>query len=114
MKAALEECNHRAGAAADVEHLLAWPKACLIKKRLSRCIPADPAARVSAFQFGTTSATTPHSCVVRAVSGCGFSRNASALPAPGGKDSIARHNASGEIPNIVEGRTLGRHNHTGK
>jgi len=79
---ALEECSQRAGAAADFEHLLAWPKACLIKKRLSRCITADPAARLSSFPFGTTSATTPHSCAVRAVSGCGFSRNASALPAP--------------------------------
>src|SRR5216683_3319366 len=33
---------------------------------------------------------------------------------PGSKNSIAWHNASGEVRNIVEGRTLGCHNHTGK
>src|SRR5437879_664142 len=38
--------------------------------------------RLSALPFGTTSLTTPHSCAVRAVSGCGFSKNASARPAP--------------------------------
>src|SRR5437879_10101356 len=33
---------------------------------------------------------------------------------PDSKNSIAWHNASGEVRNIVEGRTLGCHNHTGK
>jgi len=43
---------------------------------------ANSRARLSALPFGTTSATTPHSCTVRAASGCGFSRKASARPAP--------------------------------
>ena len=38
--------------------------------------------RLTALPFGTTSATTPHSYAVRAGSGCGLSRNASARPGP--------------------------------
>src|SRR5947209_7329448 len=38
---------------------------------------ANSRARLSALPFGTTSATTPHSYPVLAVSGCGFSRNVS-------------------------------------
>src|SRR5438128_8266261 len=79
---------------------------------------ANSRARLSALPFGTTSATTPHSYAVRAVSGCGFSRNASARPAPAitprGEDSVTGHNASREMRHIVEGRTLGRHNHIRK
>src|SRR5271170_6894321 len=33
---------------------------------------------------------------------------------PRGKDSVARHNASSEVRNIVEGCTLGSDNHVGK
>ncbi len=43
---------------------------------------ANSCARMSALPLGTTSATTPHSCAIRAVSGRGFNRKASARPAP--------------------------------
>src|SRR3984893_4153793 len=33
---------------------------------------------------------------------------------PGSENSVAWHNASGEVRNVVEGRTLAGHNHTGK
>src|SRR4029077_15401672 len=33
---------------------------------------------------------------------------------PGGEDSVTRHNAAREMRHIVEGRTLGRHNHIRK
>src|SRR2546426_10721839 len=34
--------------------------------------------------------------------------------APGGKDSVAGRNARGEVGHILEGRTIRRHNYTGK
>src|SRR5205085_10241465 len=43
-----------------------------------------------------------------------LSSSCSSAITPRRKDSIARHNASSEVRNIVEGRTLGCDNHTGK
>ena len=53
------------------------------------------------------------------VSGCGFSRKASApsrssAVTPGGKDAVAGRNARREVGHILESRTLARHNDTGK
>src|SRR5437016_11715084 len=33
---------------------------------------------------------------------------------PSGEDSVTWYNAASEMRHIMEGRTLGRHNHTGK
>src|SRR6202030_4673182 len=63
---------------------------------------ASSRARLSALPFGTTSATTPHSYAVRAGSGCGLIRNASARPGP-------RRNSHGKVADILECRTFSRH-----
>src|SRR5215467_4899549 len=82
---------------------------------------ANSRARLSAVPFDTTSATTLHSYVI-----CGLRRerlwveqerlrsSCSSAITPCGKDSVTRHNARGEVRHILEGRTLGRHNHIGK
>ena len=63
-----------------------WMKCTRVLRRVTsgafKYNSANSRARLSAVPFATTSATTPHSCAVRADSGCGFSRNASAHPAP--------------------------------
>src|SRR5215471_5238839 len=71
-------------------------------------------ARLSAFPFGTTSATTPHACAVRAASGLWVQQERlrscwSSAITPRGQDAVTRHNAAGEVWHVVEGRTLGRH-----
>jgi len=63
---------------------------------------ANSRARGSALPFGTTSAITPHSCAVRAVSGCGLSRKRLRSPrssaiTPRGEDSVTWHNASRKV-----------------
>src|SRR5258708_9609321 len=78
---------------------------------------ASSRARATALPFGTTSATTPHSCAVRAGSGRGLSRNASARPGPitpSGEDPVTRRNAHGEMANVLECCTVGRHDDAGE
>src|SRR6266481_5697963 len=71
-----------------------WMKCTRVLRRVTsgafRYSSANSCARPSALPFGTTSATTPHSCAVRAGS------------------------ASGIVAHILEGRPLGSHNHVGE
>src|ERR1700680_229483 len=79
---------------------------------------ANSRARGSALPFGTTSAITPHSsavCAVRLwVEQERLRSSCSSAITPRGKDSVARHNASREVRDIVEGRTLAGDNHVGQ
>src|ERR1700731_341723 len=43
-----------------------------------------------------------------------FRSSRSSAITPGGKDSVAGRNARGEVGHILEGRSIRRHNHTGK
>src|SRR6266478_257409 len=43
-----------------------------------------------------------------------FRSSRSSAITPGGKDSVAGRNARGEVGHILEGRTIRRHNYTGK
>ena len=79
---------------------------------------ANSRARLSALPFGTTSATLPirvRYAMSAALGSAGrpplvlLQRDNFTL-----KGSVARYDASREVRDIVEGRTLGRHNHTGK
>jgi hypothetical protein len=71
---------------------------------------ANSRARVSALPFGTTSATTPHSCAVCAWQRLWVQQERLRSPrsraiTPGGKDSVTGCNACGEVGHILQGRT---------
>src|SRR5437870_5481659 len=80
---------------------------------------ANSRARGSALPFGTTSAITPP--FVRGlrrerlwVEEERLRPSRSSAITPHGKDSVARHNASREVRDIVEGRTLAGDDHVGQ